>query len=140
LIVRLLQERWLSRRPTTANRERRVHHGQRVNQVGSIARKLERDGGARRVPHHVRSLDAEMPQQSPAVLGMIGDAERPGHVCAVAVVGAMVGDQPILLHQGRLREKRPKPVGQHAGVDQQDRLAGTLRHVAERHIADLGES
>ena len=57
----------------------------------------------------MRAFDAKLPQQQPAVLGVIGHADRPLDPAAASETDAVVPQHPVALGKDRLREQRLSP-------------------------------
>ena len=78
------------------NRPRGFHEDEGLHCLREVEGQLQRDHGARGVAHDVGALDAEMPHEETAMLGMVGDADRaPSIAAAASESGAVVVEQPI---------------------------------------------
>ena len=80
---------------TRSHHQRRLQQSQRVDHARGVQRQLEGDVAAVRVPHDMRPFHAQVAQQSPAVGGLLSDADWPGGAAAVHIAAAMVEDEPV---------------------------------------------
>ena len=72
----------------------------------------------------MRAFDAKLPQQQPAVLGVIGHADRPLDPAAASETDAVAPQHPVALGKDRFREQWLSPPRAHAAVDHDDGLPG----------------
>ena len=72
------------------------------------------------------ALDAEVIQHGTRVDGLLGDRARPRMPAAPSEAASVIGDEPVVISQGGLRQERTKGIGQDGAVDEQHRLAGAL--------------
>ena len=84
----------------------------------------------------MRAFDAKLPQQQPAVLGVIGHANRPLDPAAASETDAVVPQHPVALGKDRLREQWLSPPRAHAPVDHDDGLPGPPQLVLDLEAVD----
>jgi hypothetical protein len=98
--------------------ERRFQQAERTYAGRAVHRELERDRRAGRVRHHVRGRGARSVQQCCRLLGVVGD----GHAVRDEAAGVTRADHPDHAVAAQLGGQRRHPVGEAAGVHQQERL------------------
>ena len=88
-------DRLREHRPAGDVQERRLQQDQGVHDLRRVQRQLQGDHPAGGVADDVGALDAQVPQQRPAVGGLLGDAERRRHGRAAGVAAPVVAHQPV---------------------------------------------
>lgn len=84
------------------------------------------DGSAVGVPDDMRSLHAQVKEESQGGLRLFCDAERHRREIAPAVSGAPVPDDTILLDEDGLAAQWQEGIGDDASMDKENRFATTL--------------
>ncbi len=85
--------------------------------------KLAARGLSVRVPYDMRPFHAQVVQQSSAVGGLPGDADKPGGAAAARIAAAVVEDEPVSVRQAGLGQQRPERVRDERPVDEYHGLA-----------------
>jgi hypothetical protein len=68
------------------------------------------------------ALDAKVIQDSTRIGGLLGNRARARMSAAPGEAAPVVGNEPVIVGKGRLRQERGKGIGQHGAVDEQHRL------------------
>ena len=67
-----------------------------MDDLRRVERQLQGDDATGGVADDVGALDAQVPQQRPAIGGLLGDAERRRHARAAGVAAPVVAHQPVV--------------------------------------------
>jgi len=94
-----------------------------VDSLGRVERQAQRHHATGGVADDVGALDANVPQQRPAIGGLVGYAERRRHARAAGVAAPVIAHQAVVGRQRRLGAERCVGFGDERAVDEHDRLA-----------------
>jgi hypothetical protein len=98
----------------------RLEQDERGHRVRRVQGQLHRDVGARRVPDDVGTRHSELAEELARLRGLIDDAHRSIGTRAAAIADAVVADHLVVREAG-LEGEGQEPIGEHAGVDEEDR-------------------
>jgi hypothetical protein len=103
-----------------------------MHHLGTIQGHLQGHDGAAGVADDVRPRHIEVLEQRRRVIHVIGDVHRGRGVRAAGPAALVVSNQPVAVRQRAFGQERQRGVRQH-GVDEQDRLTGSLDLVLQLH-------
>jgi hypothetical protein len=75
------------------------------------------------MPNEMRSLETEVSQQSPAVGGLLGDANGAAGTAAAAMPAAVIENELVPADQARFRKEGLERIGNERAVDEYDGFA-----------------
>src|SRR5262245_51288669 len=124
-------------RTARLDRESRLQHSERADELRSIQRELQDDVPTGRMADEMPAPHCQLPHERADVRRLLSDADRSGDAAAAGIADPVVRQHTVPVGEWALLQEGPVPSGEDPGMHEYDRLTGPLNFVFELDATEV---